>query len=251
MRRRKAMAALSAISGLALWEALSQTGILPAALFPPPSRVLPHLLETALSGRLFVHLLPTLRRIASGFVLGAGLGAAAGLSCRHRPTAALIGPWIDALFPIPKVAFIPLAMLLFGSGETMCLALIAVGVALQVAVALRSGMTNIDPSLLDAVRSLGASRVYLLLDVILPSLLPHLIVAMQLGLFSAIQLTVLVEGMFAIRGLGHAIWASGEMMQMESYYANLIVLGLLSFLIASLSRKCLILLTPWHPRGED
>jgi len=245
----KALSVLSIASGLGAWEALSRAELLSPVLFPPPSEVFAHLFALTASGLLLQNLAVTFGRVLAGFLLGAGLGTGLGLLCGARPSAdALVDPWVRVIFPVPKVALLPLLMLLLGVGESLCLVMVALSVALQIFIVIRSSVAQIDRALVDAARNLGAGRSQLVRDVVLPSIFPYLIVGTQLGLLNAIRQTILVEGLFSINGLGFMLWKSGAALEMKSYYAHIVALSLFGVLSTTLLRRLLHDAAPWFSK---
>src|SRR5690606_13030380 len=113
------MAIASPLIILLLWELMVRTGILDRRFFPAPTEVIRILFVMLTSGELMVHLGYTMSRVVMGFLLGAipavFLGLVMGLSPMLR---AFLQPAIASLYPVPKIALFPLAMMLFGTGET-------------------------------------------------------------------------------------------------------------------------------------
>ncbi|MFH1618804.1 MAG: ABC transporter permease subunit [bacterium] len=223
--------------------------ILPSLLFPPPTAIFKVLFEELLSGRIFPHLAKSLEFLLIGSSLGALSGIVVAVLCaRWRLLAAMIEPWIDATFPLPKVALIPLFMILVGAGDALCVTLIAIGMFYYMYIAVRNGIQRVDKSLLEAAENLGADEFQILREVILPSLLPYLFMGMHLGLLHSLRMVIIIEAMFSLRGMGHMLWISGEWLRMEVYYAYIIVLAALGILIVRLLKKALRVFTPWaHP----
>jgi len=239
----------SLLLGLLAWEAASRMKILPGLLFPPPTRILIALFQELLSGSILPHLTKTLEHVFLGSVLGALSGIALALACaRWRLLASMTDPWIDATFPIPKVAVIPLFMILVGAGDSLCVTLIAIGMFYFMFIAVRTGISKVDKSLLEAAENLGADGRQILWEVTLPSLLPYLFMGTHLGLMQALRLAIIIEAMFSLRGMGHILWISGEWLRMEVYYAYILVLAGFGILMVWLLKKAMHTLTPWaHP----
>src|SRR5947207_6807946 len=124
-------------------------------------------------GELWFQLSASLTRIAIGFVIGAlpgiVIGIAMGLS---RPIRTAIQPLIDATFPIPKIAILPLFIMIFGIGEQSKYAIIAVAVTYLVLINTVLGVRNIERVYLDVGSNYGASRLMMFTDIALPGALP-------------------------------------------------------------------------------
>lgn len=236
----------SLLLGLALWEGISRLEFVPRFLFPPPTRVLLHAWLLTLSGELPRAMGISLLRLAAGYCIGASAGAGAGLLCAaSRRAEGLLGPWVDATFAVPKMAYIPFFILLLGMGEPLCLAIIALGTFFQLVVSIRSGASCEDSSLAEAVRNLGGGRLQVLREVTLPSLRPYVFLGLHLGLLNGIRMTVMAEALLSMRGIGYKVWLSGEWMNVENYYAYIMALGALALLATSLLRKAARAATPW------
>lgn len=236
----------SLLLGLALWEAAGRSGLVSSVVFPPPTRVLLRLAEACSSGSVLRQLSPTLLRFASGSLAGALLGACAGLLCGFsKPLDAFLRPWIDATFPLPKVALIPLLMALLGAGELLSVSLIAIAVFYPMAISIRRGVLETDPSLVDAVRNLGATRAQVVLKVVLPSLTPYAFTGLHLGLLTGLATTVVVELLLSSQGIGRMLWVSGEWLRMDVYYAYIALLALTGMLVLLLLRWSMRRLVPW------
>ena len=239
-------AALSLLLGLALWEAGSRTGLLSAVIFPPPTRVLARLLEACASGSVLRQLSPTLLRFFAGSLAGALLGTCAGLLCGFsKPSDAVLRPWIDATFPLPKIALIPLLMALLGAGELLSVSLIAISVFYPMAISIRNGVLETDPSLLDAARNLGATRAQVVVKVVLPSLTPYAFTGLHLGLLTGLATTIVVELLLSSQGIGRMLWISGEWLRMDVYYAYIALLALTGMLVLFLLRRAMKRFVPW------
>ncbi len=239
-------AALSLLLGLALWEAGSRSGLLSAVIFPPPTRVLARLLEACASGSVLRQLSPTLLRFLAGSLAGALLGACAGLLCGFsKPLDSILRPWIDATFPLPKIALIPLLMALLGAGELLSVSLIAISVFYPMAISIRNGVLETDPSLLDAARNLGATRAQVVAKVVLPSLTPYAFTGLHLGLLTGLATTIVVELLLSSQGIGRMLWVSGEWLRMDVYYAYIVLLALTGMLVLFLLRRAMKRFVPW------
>ena len=230
----------------ALWEVAARSSWLSAALFPAPAAILTALWRAGSSGELLSCLLPTAVRVAAGFVLGAAGGLAVGTACGLSPAAdAVLDPWINATYPLPKVALIPMFMFLLGVNERLSLAVVALSAAYPVAVAARMGVRRTDDSLVDAAVNLGAGPFDVAREVVLPSMLPFLLVGFRLGALKAVQASIVAEMLLSFPGLGRMAWISGEWLRMETYYAYLLVIGAAGWFMVWLLRVSAKKFVPW------
>jgi ABC-type nitrate/sulfonate/bicarbonate transport system permease component len=249
----RAAALLAPVLLLLLWELLVRVGMLDARFFPAPSSVVGTFYSLVAvvpwQGSLPNHVLTSLSRAVVGFLLGAipaiGLGIVMGLVPLVR---AAMQPIIGALFPIPKVAILPLVMLIFGLGEQSKWAIIAIGVFFQVLISTAAGVANIDRIYLDVGRNFGAGRLATYRTIALPGALPMIFAGLRLGWGVALLLLVTAEMVASRSGLGYLIWQSWQTFAVEEMYVGLVtiaVLGILSFwLLDALESRLL----PWKAR---
>lgn len=236
-----------AVAGLAGWELASRTGAVEGTLFPPPSLISATLVRLVVEGGLIVDLGATLRRVLLGGVLGcvpAGvIGIAMGWSGRLR---ALLDPVVAALHPLPKIAILPLVMVVLGIGEVSKVAVVAVAAFFPMLINAMAGVTQIDDQLFEVVRSYGASRRKVLTRVVLPGSLPLVLTGLRIALNVALLLTIAVELVSARTGLGTRIWLAWETMRTEEVYAGLLVIGSLGVAVNRLIGSLTEWLTPWQ-----
>lgn len=235
---------------LALWEICGRAGLLDQRFFPAPSSVLGtfrHLLfDMPYDESLVAQILASLQRAAIGFVIGAIPAIVVGcLMGLNRFINAAVQPLIGALLPIPKVAILPLLMLMFGIGEESKWAIIAVGVFFQVVVATATGVANIDRIYLDVGTNFGASRLATFFTIALPGALPNIFAGLRLGWGIALLLLVTAEMFSSKSGLGYLIWQSWQTLSVEDMYVGLITiagLGIVSFALIDMAERRLV---PW------
>ncbi len=188
---------------LALWEAVSRTGLIAANLLPAPSAVLSAIADLAATGELFGHIQVTLSRVFFGFLAG---GAAAtvlgGLTGYSRFWRELLDPLLQALRNIPSIAWVPLFILWLGIFEASKVTLIAVGVFFPVYLNLMSGIQDVDRKLVEVGRMYRMSGFKLVRRVLLPATLPAYVVGLRSGLGLGWMFVVAAEYMGASQGLG-------------------------------------------------
>jgi NitT/TauT family transport system permease protein len=249
----RVVALLAPLALLALWELSVRGGLLDERFFPAPSSIVGTFYDmsfaSAWSNSLPYHVLVSLSRAVIGFVIGAvpavALGALMGLMPLVR---AAIQPMVGALFPIPKVAILPLLMLIFGIGEESKWAIIAVGVFFQVLIATATGVSNIDRIYLDVGANFRANRLATTLTIALPGALPTIFAGLRLGWGAALLLLVTAEMVSSQSGLGFVIWRAWQLMTVEDMYVGLVVIaliGIVSFWALDAIESRLV---PWKKR---
>lgn len=243
------VAALSPLVVLALWQALVSFGILDKRFFPLPTTVLHALWTLTKSGRMWDEASITLYRVGVGFAIGAALGVAVGLIMgMSRLVRAFLDPLISGLYVIPKIAVLPLVMLVVGIGDESKITIVAIGVFFIVAINTTAAVLAIEPIYLDAGRNFGARGLQMFRHVVLPAALPTIFTGLRLAAGIALITIIAAEFVEANRGLGYLIWQSWNTLVVENMYAGLVVVGLLGVGFAALVALAARLAMPWQQR---
>jgi NitT/TauT family transport system permease protein len=243
---------LSPLLLLAIWEVAARTGAIDARFFPAPSSIFDVLAQMVRPtpeypiGELWTHLAISLQRIALGFVLGAVPGILIGVAIGlFSPVRALVQPLVDGTFPIPKIAILPLFIMILGVGEEPKVAIVATGVIYLVLVNTAAGVKNIERIYLDVGKNYHASKWMMFTDVALPGALPMIVAGLKLGMGVALLVIVSAEFVGAKSGIGYLIWTSWQVFQVEKMYVGLLVTALLGFGSALLLNSLERALIPW------
>lgn len=232
----------------AAWEILVRLGPLPAFYFPPPTAVGGALVEMIRAGVLLEHGGTTLARIGAGLLVGAStgflLGVAMGRSERLRIVA---DPVIGALYPLPKIAILPLVMIFLGIGESSKHVVIALAAFFPMLISTLAGVRQIPAIYFEVAANYGAGAMAVLRRVVLPASLPAVLGGLRISLNSVIHVTIAVEIVSAVSGLGALIWLSWEVLRVDRLYATLVVIAIIgvgsTWLVEWMSRR----LAPWRP----
>jgi len=197
--------------------------------------VLEALVELARSGALAVHLGASLSRIAAGWALGTAAGFAAGLAIGLASLARSVGvPLVSALFPIPKIALLPLMILWFGIGEASKVATIALGVFFPTAIAVHAAVDGVPRNLVRMAQSFGVPARDILRKVVLPGAWPAILAGFRITASIALILVVSAEMIGAQQGIGQFVLQAGNLMIPEDLLAGILVLSLLGLAIGAL-----------------
>ncbi|MCZ7586562.1 MAG: ABC transporter permease subunit [Deltaproteobacteria bacterium] len=153
-----------------VWELSARAGLLDARFFPPPSEIVAEIIRLFAEENVLLDLTVSLRRIAlgvaAGFVPGAVLGIVMGRASWARTT---FGPLVALTYPIPKIALLPILLIIFGLGETAKIMVVAIGVFFLVVINAYAGVRRIPDVYLDVARVYRVSRAEILRRVILPA----------------------------------------------------------------------------------
>jgi len=230
LRREVWQPALVVAVVLGAWETLVRAGEVEALFFPAPTTIVLTLARLAASGQLESDLAATLARLAAGFLLGGGAGLVLGLgmgwSYRLR---VVVDPLVAAAHPIPKIAVLPLVMVIFGIGETSKIVVIAVASFFPMLLNAMAGVRQISPIYFEVAQNYRADPLLVLRRVVLPGALPLVLTGARLALNVALLLTIAVEMVAAREGLGAMIWLAWETLRTEQLYAGLVVAAALGF----------------------
>jgi NitT/TauT family transport system permease protein len=230
-RRWASWLAFAAI--IALWQASSSLGLLSPVAMPSPLSVLHALQDLAASGKLGLHLGESLFRIGFGWLIGTAAGLAIGLAMGIFSVARAIGiPITAALFPIPKIALLPLFILWFGIGESSKVATIALGVFFPTVISAYSAVDNVARNLIRMGQSFGVPAAGIVAKIILPGAMPGILAGFRISSSIALILVVAAEMIGAEHGIGAFILAAGNLMQTDQLVAGVVVLSVLGLAIS-------------------
>ncbi|MGC4028110.1 MAG: ABC transporter permease [Steroidobacteraceae bacterium] len=234
---------------LAIWEICARVGYIDQRYFPAPSSILKTAKAMILDGELATHLFVSIQRILVGFVMGAVPGILLGLAMGlWKPVRAVIEPLIDATFPIPKIALLPIFIMLFGLGEMSKYMIIATAVIYLMLINTAAGVRNIDKIYLEVGRNFGAGRLLTFTNIALPGALPMIMAGAKLGLGVALLVIVSAEFVGAKSGIGYLIWTSWQVFEVEKMYVGLATSSLLGIVSAALLNWIDKVLIPWKRR---
>ncbi|MBQ3113273.1 MAG: ABC transporter permease [Phascolarctobacterium sp.] len=231
---------------IAIWELICQSGVVSSLFLPAPSAIINALLEMIADGEIGVSLAASLYRILAGFFVGSLIGLAVGLVTGTSALMDKIGtPIVNAIYPIPKIALLPLFILWLGIGELSKVTIIALGVFFPVAMNTYSGVKNVDTLLLKVAASFNASWWMTMKSVVLPNALPMIFAGLRLAAGTSLLLLVAAEMIAAQVGIGALILHYGDLMITDKLMAGVIVLSLLglvfNLILQFVERKAI----PW------
>jgi sulfonate transport system permease protein len=235
---------------LLLWEVAALTGMLDARLFTPPSEIVVRGWEMIVGGELWVHVGATVARLAAGFLLGSAVGIAVGLLMGvWRPVRAALGPTFTALYALPKIAILPLLLLIFGLTETPKVLSVAISVFFVVQINTLAGIVQIDGRILEAARAYRATGWKLFRNVLLPAATPAIMTGLRVSAGMAVIVVTAVEFVASNNGLGYLIWNSWQLFQPQTMFVGLITVSVIGALITGLVIVLERALLPWRHSG--
>ena len=227
-----------------LVELGTTSGVISSLTLPKPSDVLETMVELYHSGLLFKHLVPSISRLILGSLIGISLGITVGtlIGLFSYIRSGLV-PVIAAIFPIPKIALLPLFVIWFGIGEGSKYALIALGSFTPTVVATYGAVDNIDRTLIRMGQSFGLSWTSIVRKIVLPGAMPGILSGLRISLAISIILLVAAEMLGAEFGIGAYILEAGSLYDLERLFTGVAILSALgvtvSVLIGMLEQKVL------------
>lgn len=240
--RYAGLLALALVIGL--WQLAGQLALINPVFLPSPLSILRAMVRLASSGVLWQHLAYSLSRIAAGWLLGTAAGIVVGFSIGLSTLARSVGiTFISALFPIPKIALLPLLILWLGIGEEPKIATIALGVFFSTAISVYGGVDAVPRNLIRMAQSFNVPFSAILRRVIWPGALPSILAGFRITASVALLLVVSAEMIGAEYGIGAFVLQAGNLMQTDQLLAGVVILSLfglaLGWLISVLERRLL------------
>jgi ABC-type nitrate/sulfonate/bicarbonate transport system permease component len=212
------------------WEIGARAGLVSTLALPPLSEVVVAWIDLVKTGELITNAAASLWRAGAGLFLAVAIGAALGIVMAWwRPVNVLIGPLVEMFYPMPKSALIPVTVLWLGFGNGSKILLIFLGCMLPVTIGAFNGARSSEQVLVWSARSMGASRLRMLWDVVVPSAMPELLNGIRTALALSFILLVSSELIVAQQGLGYLIGFLGANGTYDAMFAVVLTVAFLGF----------------------
>lgn len=236
---------------LGLWQwASSQRVDLHVITFqnvPSPLDVLQAAGKLLESPKLSAHLGASLFRVLVGFIAAAFVGIALGLVIgRSRRLGDILLPPLEMLRPIPAVAWIPLAILMFPSSEASMIYITFIGALFPILLNTIHGVDGVDRRLIASARSLGSHRRAMFGEVILPAAAPSIVTGLSIGMGTAWFCLVTAEMISGQYGIGYYTWESYTVQNYPDIIVGMFIIGVLGMGSSALIRYAGNALMPWY-----
>lgn len=216
-------------SVLLLWYGLHL--LLQTHLVPAPLSTLIRFFRL-LPGPLLPHLAVSFGRVAAAIVFSLFLGGSLGLWMGVHPRVdRLLSPLVYMLYPIPKIAFLPVFMILFGLGNTAKVLLMTAIIFFQILIPVRDSVKTIPAGVILSARSLCMGRMQQYRHLYLPAVLPHVISSLRIGTGTAMAVLFIAENFATTYGIGYYIVTRWAISHYEEMYCGILALGLLGYLL--------------------
>jgi NitT/TauT family transport system permease protein len=212
------------------WEMAARCELVSTTALPPLSDVIRSWFDMLRDGELLVNGGSSLYRAFAGLALAIVIGAMLGIGMAWwKPVNVLLSPLVEIFYPLPKSALIPVTVIWLGFGDGSKILLIFLGCMLPVTVGAFNGARGSEQVLVWSARSMGASRLRMLWDVVLPSAMPELLNGVRTALALSFILLVASELIVAQKGFGYLIGYMGANGNYDAMYAVVLTVAFLGF----------------------
>jgi ABC-type nitrate/sulfonate/bicarbonate transport system permease component len=228
------------------WEVLGRLNVINSTLISIPSKIGKTLIHLFVSGEIYDSIFQSLIRVLVGFFIGSIVAFLLGVfSASNKYVEAVFSPIIEILRPIPPIAFIPIAILIWGLGNKSAFFLVSYGAFFPVFTSTYFGIKNVNPDYINAALTLGSNKFLLFTDVILPASLKSIFIGLKTGLGVAWFCVIIAEMVGAQSGLGYMIQISRLNLNTEYVICGMIIIGLIGFGMNSISKFIEKKVMPW------
>ena len=211
---------------IALWEIGVRVGTLPPDTMSQPTAILAAGWEALGDGSLLLATWQTFQTALLGLAIGAAIGIVIGSLIGLSPALeAIIGPTLDTIRPVPAVALIPLALLIYGFGVRMEVLVITFACVWPILIVTVSAVRGIEPRLIEVARMLEMPPLKRMLRIILPAALARIAVGIRVSAGVALVVAVTVEIVLNPQGLGYGMIIAAQSLRPDLMWAELLWVG--------------------------
>jgi NitT/TauT family transport system permease protein len=216
---------------------------------PSPAKVLEEAIALFASPAYYVHILASLERIWLGFGIATALGVGLGLCIGwFRVAEDTLMPPIELLRPIPAVAWVPMAIMLWPTERSSIVFITTLGAFFPIVLNTIHGVERIDPQLVRAATSLGAGRAAIFREVVIPGALPSIVTGLSVGMGVSWICLISAEMISGQFGVGYFTWVAYGIVKYAQIVVGMLTIGVLGMLSSALIRTAGARSMPWLPR---
>ena len=187
-------------------------------------------------------------RVVCGLAVALVVSLVVGMAIRYAPLfGRLILPVINLLAPVSPIAWLPVAMLVFGLGNAPAIFLVYIALFFIMTLATLNLIDTLPPSYVQVARIMGASRLQIFVQVILPAILPGLFVVLRLNLFAAWMIVLIAESVGVGGGLGLVVIISRNTFDAQLAFFTMFIIGIVGFLLDVALREVQRRALNWQP----
>jgi sulfonate transport system permease protein len=239
---------------IVLWQVASSQEWIDRRLYPAPSDIVAQARLMYDERGMWDHTWASIRRILFGFLWGSVAGISIGILMGvSRHTRAAFDSLLSALYTVPKLAILPIFLIILGFDETPIIAIIAITVFFFVWISTMSAVTSIPETYRDVGRSFSASRWQTFRHILLPASLPQIFVGLRIAAGVAVLTLVGVEFVFPgspSRGVGYVINQGRQLNLPKQAYAGIVIVAVIGVVFIAIVRMVGRLVAPWAPRDR-
>ncbi|WP_067806644.1 ABC transporter permease [Nocardia beijingensis] len=246
----------SVAAAVGLWQLLTVNNVRAAGLrfdtLPTVTEIVAEFGTQLRSDQYYLDIAQSLIRIVTGFGLAAVIGVIAGIGLgRSRLLADTFGPLAELVRPIPAIALVPVAILLFPSDESGIVFITFTASLFPVLVSTRHAVRALPTIWEDAIRTLGASRLDVLTRVVFPGILPGVFSGLSVGVGVAWICLISAEMISGRLGVGYRTWQAYTIVDYPAVFVGMITIGVLGFATSGLVELAGRRITRWLPREVE
>lgn len=235
------------LAAYASWAAREQS-----FYFPPLGTIRDRFVDLWLFERVPTDLLPSLRRLAIGYLLCVLIGTAAGLLLGvFRVVAQAVAPFAEFLRALPAVALIPFGILVFGIGDSMKIFIIVAGSVWPILLNTIDGVRGVDREMLEMARAYSVGRWGRVRGIVIPATLPRVMAGMRTSLSIAIILMVVSEMVASRDGVGYFVLESQRRFAISDMWTGIVLLGIIGYLANAGFVQAERRLLRWHRESKE
>ena len=237
---------------LVLWQVASASNVINPQFFPAPLSLWSTMISMIQSGQLQTNLWASMERVLLGFPLGVITGVAAGLALgMSRTIRAALDPLLVALYVVPKLALLPLLLLIFGTGDLPLVLLIAMTVFFFMWISTMAAILSVEEAYQEAARSFGANRRQLFRHVLFPASLPQIFSGLRLSAGTAILVVVGIEFVEGTKGIGVLIWNCWTLFLAKPMNVGIVTVAVVGVVFTRIIDLIGRAVTPWAGHKDE
>ncbi len=247
--RQQLLGGIAVLLFVIAWEAVVRFGLVNPLFSSSPSRIAATFVQMVHEGSLGQDIRVSGAEFLLGYSLAVAVGILLGLAMGwYADVAAVLQPFVAALYSTPRIALLPLLIIWLGIGIWSKVAVVFLVAVFQVLISTEAGVRAADESLIRTARSFGANDRQIFMSIVLPGAVPYLIAGLRLGLGQALVGIVVGELYAATAGVGYEIAVAGETFQTDRVFVGIVILALAAIILMWCLRRLEMKFESWRPQ---
>jgi NitT/TauT family transport system permease protein len=247
--RQRLLGGIAVLLFVIAWEAVVRFGLVNPLFSSSPSRIAATFVQMVHEGSLGQDIRVSGAEFLLGYSLAVAVGILLGLAMGwYADVAAVLQPFVAALYSTPRIALLPLLIIWLGIGIWSKVAVVFLVAVFQVLISTEAGVRAADESLIRTARSFGANDRQIFMSIVLPGAVPYLIAGLRLGLGQALVGIVVGELYAATAGVGYEIAVAGETFQTDRVFVGIVILALAAIILMWCLRRLEMKFESWRPQ---